>query len=520
MHATLGLFNYALADWARLGLPTPPHRLYSSAGVAKAYLDAMGVRPRLEVQPDFPDEVMSYAMNAYYGGRVETMLRRVLAPVVHVDFMSMYPTVNALMGIWNYVTAERVEVVEDTAGVQAFLDDVTLDDLFNPERWQALPALALVQPDGDVLPVRGQYGAAENIGINPYWGPPQWYTLPDLVASKLLSGQTPQVQRGLRLKAVGQQATLQPVRYRGIVPVNPAQDDFFRLVIEERRRVKQAIKAKRKGAAVDPRYADRSLDELDALQLSLKLTANSGSYGINVERNKVVTGRPEAYTIYSDRPIDVTQTWREAPGRFYFAPLAALITGAARLMMTLLEREITDRGGWYVTSDTDSAYIVADRAAYDWAFEGQGADGTPVPQTVRVLAWGDVENIAQKFERLNPYPSVPGSILQYEDDNFRDGQQRRLWCYSISSKRYGLLDDNGELVGAMESSLADFILPDLSPEMIEAERQRRIRAGLDPDEPPITPTSVFVVWAWETIIHRRSMAFEYWTNCRRSSSAA
>jgi hypothetical protein len=49
----------------------------------------------------------------------------------------------------------------------------------------------------------------------------------------------------------------------------------------------------------------------------------------------------------------------EEPGEFFFAPIAALIPAAARLMLALLERRVTDMGGTYASCDTDSMTVVA-----------------------------------------------------------------------------------------------------------------------------------------------------------------
>ena len=49
----------------------------------------------------------------------------------------------------------------------------------------------------------------------------------------------------------------------------------------------------------------------------------------------------------------------EHPGEYCFPPLASLITAAARLMLALLERCVTDLGGTYAMEDTDSMAIVA-----------------------------------------------------------------------------------------------------------------------------------------------------------------
>jgi hypothetical protein len=105
----------------------PPEQAYSPASIAKAYLRAMGVTPRLERQPDFPRWVLGAAMHAYYGGRAECAIRRLPIPIVYTDVLSMYPTVNILLNLWRLHVASRVEVEECTTEVQALLKDVAAE---------------------------------------------------------------------------------------------------------------------------------------------------------------------------------------------------------------------------------------------------------------------------------------------------------------------------------------------------------------------------------------------------------
>jgi len=44
----------------------------------------------------------------------------------------------------------------------------------------------------------------------------------------------------------------------------------------------------------------------------------------------------------------------ETPGPFFFAPIAAWIPAAARLMLAVVERLVADAGGTYAFCDTDS----------------------------------------------------------------------------------------------------------------------------------------------------------------------
>jgi hypothetical protein len=80
-----------------------PHRphlstLPSGAALAKSDLDALGVRPRLELQPDFDKIRMGQAAESYYGGWVEASIGGVL-PVVYLDFLSMFVSAHALLGL-------------------------------------------------------------------------------------------------------------------------------------------------------------------------------------------------------------------------------------------------------------------------------------------------------------------------------------------------------------------------------------------------------------------------------------
>jgi hypothetical protein len=50
---------------------TLPHKIYSEAGIGKAYFKELNIRPWREVQPDFPDEFTGIITSTYYGGRSE-----------------------------------------------------------------------------------------------------------------------------------------------------------------------------------------------------------------------------------------------------------------------------------------------------------------------------------------------------------------------------------------------------------------------------------------------------------------
>jgi hypothetical protein len=438
--ATWALYQKLCEEYARHPIALPITRAYSPASIGKAYLTAMGIPAILARQADFPPEVLGYAMAAYYGGRSEARIRKTPMPVAYLDFLSMYPTVCTLMGVWRLLIAEEIRVVEVTKEVRALLADLTLDGCFHPELWQEYVGLVQLVPAGDVLPVRARYdgGASWQIGSNPLTAePPMWYTIADVIASVLQTGKVPQIVRALRFEPSGVRRGLHRVNLRGTVPIDPRHDDLFRIVIEERKRLAQRT--------------DLSPAEKKWLDRFLKVLANATSYGIYAEMNRHELAAHEQATVdvfgVSATPFTAHVHAPEEPGDYCFPPIAACIAGAARLLLTLLERAVADLGGTYAMCDTDSMAIVATEAGGLVPCPGgpdRLADGQ---QAVQALTYAQVDAIRARLDALNPYDrtAVPEMILKLEPENFDPDthERRQLWCYAISAKRYTLftLDD-------------------------------------------------------------------------------
>ena len=443
--ATAKLYEAIAAEYRRHPIDLQITKAFSPASIGKAYLEAMGVRPRLERQPDFPRDVLGRSMTAYFGGRAECRIRRVSVPIVYLDFLSMYPTVNALMGLWQHVTAARIDVSDVTEHIRQLVERITVEDCLNPDTWRDLPALVQLKPAGDVLPVRARYGDGRSwgIGSNPlHSDEPLWYALPDVVASKLITGGAPEILRALKLVPAGRQRGLKSVNLRGEVEIDPRKDDLFKAAIERRRQLD---------------------DKNGPLGLFLKTFANGTSYGIYAEmiRRELPGGQRENVTVYGrgEQPFTATVTAPEQPGRYAFPPIAACITAAARLMLATLEALVTEQGGTWAFCDTDSMAIVAIETGGLVECPGGPERDEHGRECVRALSVEQVDEIVARFEALNPYDreTVPGSVLEIEDENFEldpdDPERKRvlkdrrqqLWCYSISAKRYDLynLDEPG-----------------------------------------------------------------------------
>jgi hypothetical protein len=444
--ATAELTAKMLAEYALHPIELQVTKAYSPASIGKAYLQAMGVTPLIARMPDFPKRYCGYAESAFFGGRASAHVRKVPVPVVYCDFLSQYSTVNVLMGLWQFVTAREIRVIEDVREeLVDVLRAVTPEWVLDPANWKRLTGFARIIPDGDVLPLRAKYsGNAWQIGVNHVYASSAdpndglWYAWPDLVASVLLTGKVPRIVEAFRIEPIGKAEGLKPIKFRGQVPIDPRTQDFFKIVIEERMRL-----AKR---------ADVSDAERKRLKRSLKTLGSATSYGIFAQMDRRESDKEVKLTCYGidPEPYECKVKHPEAPGEYCFPPLASLITSAGHLLLALLERLVTDRGGTYAMEDTDSMAIVANEPGGDVPCPGGPYRTDDGHEAIRALSWEQVKEIVALFDRLNPYDrgSVENTILKIEPDNYDQTtkEQRQLWCLAISAKRYALFlrDPSGE----------------------------------------------------------------------------
>ena len=227
-----------------------------------------------------------------------------------------------------------------------------------------------------------------------------------------------------------------------MIRIDPRRDDFFKVVIEARARVK----------------SDSSLpeSEREALGYFLKILANAGSYGLFVEVNSErmgsdkKTGKPARakLLVFSGEHLHPqTSEFVEKPGPWYCPPFAALIAAGGRLLLALLERTVTDAGGSYLFCDTDSMAIVASETGGLVPCIGGNYRFDDGREAIKALSWKGLAGIVAQFERLNPYDreAVREPILKVEKVNFGpDGKQRELYGYAIAAKRYALFSWNAD----------------------------------------------------------------------------
>jgi hypothetical protein len=406
-----------------------PDKAYSAASMAKAYLDAMKIKPPSQ-KFDIPNEILGIAMESYAGGRAETYVRHEEVPVVPLDFTSEYSTTCVLLGLWDLLTAESLSIDDATLDVQRLLNRITLAACFERELWPDFRFFALIQPSDDVIvPVRTSYnGVTRNIGNNYLASDKSvWVAGPDLLASVIRTSKIPQIERAIRVVPHGKQAGMKPVNLRGMVRIDPNTDDLFKRVIEQR-------------------MLNKSNKEL---YYWLKIFANA-IYGFFVEINTEVMPErnPVRVHVYSgEDSFEPEERFEVAEnhGRWYAPYLAALITSAGRLLLAMLEECVAEIGGTYLYADTDALAVVSSE-------HGGSLRHLPGCQYVRALSWVEVQSIVDRFESLNPYDreAVPGSILNLTDDNYKDSNlnnpRRPLLGFSISTKRYTLYERTGSQI--------------------------------------------------------------------------
>ena len=458
VRATVGLLNAAKQEFDLHPIALGPNRMFSPASVAKSYLEELHVSHPSDKVKD-ADRAYGVFMQSYFGGRAECRIRGWEVPVCPVDFMSQYPTVNELLDNWRVLTAKRVTFLDATTEARRLLERVTLDRCFDRKLWPQFKFFALVRPDNDIFPVRTIYiGTTQNIGINYLTSKePIWFAGPDIIASILLTGRVPHIEKAIRVVPHGKQADLSSTSLRGMVNVDASKHSFFKHVIEQR----------------------AAHESNPALHYWLKILANSGSYGLFVELNPTESNAAQIKVFSGEELFLTTSDVVEEPGKWFAPHIASLITSGGRLLLAMLEKCITDARGSFLFCDTDSAAIVSAKHRRRIAMP----DGA---KSITALSWAEVQRIVDRFKSLNPYSGklANDSILKVHKLNWDKNKQRRqLFGYSIAAKRYALYTkthNDIEIVEPKAHGLGYFYPPKDSPE------------GWEHD----APEWIFDAWDW------------------------
>jgi hypothetical protein len=468
---TVALLNAMKCEYDGFALGLPPERAMSSASITKSFLDKMQIKQPAD-KYHLPDEIQGKCMQAYYGGRSEIRIRHTEMPIVVCDTTSEYPSVAGLLRLSPLLVAANINVVDCTEKARSVLRRVNPKTLLQPSIWKDLAFFALVKPHGEVLPVRSLYSKSgnTNIGVNPLTSDePIWYAGPDLAAAKLF-GTAPHVIKAFTLVPQGLQQGMKPTSL-GSRQIDPAKDDVFLAIIEERNKLPEQ----------HPHY------------LLLKIVANS-LYGIFAELNKSEYGKNQAkkLNVFSgEHRFEQTTCAVETPGAWQFPPAAALITAGGRLILAILEQMVAEKGGSYLLTDTDSMLIVSSK------------DGGKIPcsraggeSAVNAITWKQVEEICEELNQLNLYDrKVVDNILKIEKCNYdRADNQQQLYGVAVSAKRYVVYRRGVhkiEIIKPSEHGLGVVYVPD---------ERKRYKPTHCKDQKTDYPR--WIVEAWESLLER------------------
>lgn len=320
-------------------------------------------------------------MNTYFDGRCECRIRKEPVKVTVLDFFSMYSIITLLLGLWDYVIADKIpyeeiidEIIDtndrlnnapdmlndtfiraiDTESelnsicfIQEFIDTYDIAKALDKELWKKFNILVEIVSDSDILPIRSKYSekGSYNIGINYviYKGS-LYYFLPDVLTSKLLTGKSPTIKKAIRFIPEGIQEDLAETEVYG-VHVNPKKDNLIKLLVERRQKIKQDMKKVAKDS--------HEYDVLDAQQRALKILNNSTTYGIYIEMHPK---DKEKLDVFSIEEFETEDTF-ESTGAFFNPIIGANITAGARLVLSIAESFVRDKGEVHAYMDTDSIFV-------------------------------------------------------------------------------------------------------------------------------------------------------------------
>lgn len=419
--------------YAEFGLPVHPSRLYSSATLAKALWKSRGIVP-----PKLLPSIAGRLMAAFHGGQSECRVRgRVVEDVAVLDFTQQYPSLFCLLRAETYLAAKGIATRDRTMEVRAWVEGLTIEDLFRIETWAnpLMFSLCEVESSGATLPIRSTFGSPEGSAPTIGWnhvttehGLTLPYMVPDLLTAKLLGKEVPRIVKATTFEPVGRQEVL-PVSLLG-VEVRTEQGVVRTLAearIREKRSTEPGAKARADG---------------------LKTINNAGSYGIFVEAiRKATTSRSTRVRVHGveEQPFELDAMEVEEPGPSYFPLIGAELTAASHLLLAMVDAQAEQLGGRVVYCDTDSGFVTPSRIAPE---------------------------VAAAFAGLNPYGEGTAFLKDESEDKAPKSEypagspDKAPRFFALSAKRYALfvLDRQGrphvfrkgKLMGASDHGLGSF----------------------------------------------------------------
>jgi len=397
--AIYSLYNQQMNRFKMFYLDKLENKLFSPATIGKSYIEKINITPFLKQNPDFPKEILGLILSTYYGARVEARIINKPTKVTVLDFTSMYPTLFVLFGMYQLLIADKIIHRVTTKETQKFLDKITISQINQPELWKKMLTICKIMPDEDVLPVRSDYDTrALNTGINHLRsedGTALWFTLPDLIQSKLLTGNTPKILEAITFSSQGVQSGLRDIEVLDGINLKKGEDLFKKLI-----ECRFALQKKN----------DKTSNQLQKI---LKIIANSTCYGKFIQLNTRKTILKKNVTVYGLDSFDVNINKMENPDKFFHPIISIFLTAGSRLILAAAEHLLEQNRGYLMYCDTDSVFVSPEHSKL----------------------------IQDYFRPLNPY-SEKMEMFKILEENGK--KLENVTCLAISSKRYVVYDKHDE----------------------------------------------------------------------------
>jgi hypothetical protein len=138
--------------------------------------------------------------------------------------------------------------------------------------------------------------------------------------------------------------------------------------------------------------------------------------------------------------------------------IGTLITGGGRLLLGILEKQVSQAGGSFLMTDTDSMAIIADQNSGLIPCPGGPHRVPDGREAVKALSRREVEQITETIQKLSPYSSTI-KLLKIDKANFdRNGKPHQLFGIGYSAKRYCLFTEK-EIIKPSEHGLGPYFVP-------------------------------------------------------------
>ena len=351
-------------------------RTFSPGAIATAMVKHLGITAPLEKFKNL-HPFMSAWTEAFHGGWVssERAFERRPFDAVSVDVTSCYPLVAHHIGWWDVLCAKALHKKDDTSAFGNFAQRVVVNPelLYDPAIWRrwGLTLVEGLEPKDDILPLRVSclQRPDGNLVVASVCSDEGSliYSAFDVLMSCVLTKKVPRFARATTWVRVGRQD--------GIAENLPLCE----------------------GVSIDS--ARDPIESFVSLRQSQKAAGKTReAKHLSTVANALVFGN---FARFDDVQVRREGKWQlgEKPGPYNFMPLAVSVAAGARLLLALLDHEVSKRGGVVAYRDTDSSTIPASLSG--------GELTLPSGERARELSYQEITESLQCFSPLSPSDSWP-----------------------------------------------------------------------------------------------------------------